>query len=109
MLTHPEKTIRQAYSLIFAKIMSILTYQSPHSLLIPAPKFTPTYYCQEILSYIVGSLNELSKNMSKMDEYIEFMLLLTQMSPYCIEYFNAHKIAQKFVHLLCQDDSPMKG
>ena len=37
------------------------------------------------------------------------MLLLAEMSPLCIEYFNANSLIPKLIHFLCQDDTPLKG
>ena len=47
--------------------MSILTALAPCSLLIPAPKLTQPFYAQEILTYMVGSLQDAAKNPAKMD------------------------------------------
>ena len=61
------------------------------------------------MGYMAGSLLDLGRNIIKMDEHCEFLFLLAQMSDYCIEYFNGHKLAHKLVHLLCQDETPLKG
>lgn len=109
ILLHPNQLVRQSYKLIFSKVMSIITFVAKCSLLIPAPRGTHFYYAQQVLTYMVGSLVEAARNHTKMEEHFGFMLILAQMSPHNVEFFNAQGLVPKLIHFLAHDETPLKG
>lgn len=69
MLSHSDRTIRQAYKLILAKVLSIMTSCSEgeiQSYFIPAPPGSQCWHIQKVLEYMLGSLYEAARNYSKM-------------------------------------------
>lgn len=72
MLVQSDKTMRQAYKIIFLKIVTILNSCSVSivsNYLIPAPINSHLWYLQRILEYLNGSLYDAAKNYSKMEEH----------------------------------------
>ena len=70
ILTHNDKTIRQAYKLIFAKALCIMTYFAENmffSYFVPAPPNSQFWFIQKVLEYMLGSLFDAAKNYSKME------------------------------------------
>lgn len=72
ILVQSDKTMRQAYKIIFVKILTILNSCSESivsNYLVPAPINSHLWYLQRILEYLNGSLYDAAKNYSKMEEH----------------------------------------
>jgi hypothetical protein len=98
-----EKKLRQVFGGMLLNIVSMWNgYFSLSSYMVPCKE---NETIRRLMMGIENGLSEVGKNYNKMDEYFEFVLMLSRMVPRAREYLKEMNLVSKLVHLVMHKDS----